>query len=190
MPTQSQRSRSERLIFGITGRIGSGKTSVGKYLNSAHAFQYLRYSQVLSDWLAQDPERKSHLQEIGWEVMAGGMQSELNSRLIAQITDEADVAVDGLRHPVDFKSLNKSFLRSFHLLYIDSPLEERWRRLKSRDRQRDLRSFEIIDSHPVEQQIESLRGYADSVIQNDGSLQDLYDLVDEIIRGFRKEGNK
>src|SRR5258708_2229545 len=102
MASHSQRPQGERLVVGITGRIGSGKTTVGRYLESRYGFQYVRYSEVLAEWLAKDPEGKAHLQKVGWEVMAGGMQSELNRRLIARITPDAAVAVDGLRHSLDY----------------------------------------------------------------------------------------
>src|SRR6266849_8986739 len=101
MTSHPQGQRGHRLVIGVTGRIGAGKTSVAKYLNSRHGFQYLRYSQVLSEWMASDPESKAHLQEVGWKVMAGGMQAELNRRLIEEIKPGSDVAVDGLRHPLD-----------------------------------------------------------------------------------------
>jgi len=42
MSSQSQEARSKRLVMGIAGRIGSGKTSAAKYLSSRHGFQYLR----------------------------------------------------------------------------------------------------------------------------------------------------
>src|SRR5216684_724348 len=102
MPSHSQGSEEKRLVIGIAGRIGAGKTSAAKYLNTKHGFQYLRYSQVLAEWMATDPESKAQLQKVGWQVMAGGMQTELNRRLIAQVTPDADFAVDGLRHPLDF----------------------------------------------------------------------------------------
>src|SRR5229473_8633151 len=110
MPDQNSQQRQDRpLVIGITGRIGAGKTSVGKYLNSAYGFYYTRYSRVLSDWRAKDPESKAHLQVVGWEVMAGGMQAELNARLISQLPTHGDCAVDGLRHPLDYESLNDAF---------------------------------------------------------------------------------
>jgi dephospho-CoA kinase len=189
MPSHFQRLQDERLVIGIAGRKGSGKTSAGKYLGSAYGFQYLRYSQVLSEWLANDPEGKSHLQEIGWEVMAGGKQAELNRRLIAQIIPGVDVAVDGLRHPVYYESLRNSFLSSFHLLYIDSPAEDRWERLKRRGRYANLGSFKAADSHPVEQQIDLLRTNAEKVIRNEGSLQDLCTTLDEMVVNLRAEGH-
>jgi dephospho-CoA kinase len=187
MASHSQRPRVKRLVIGITGRIGSGKTTVGKYLESRHEFQYLRYSEVLAEWRAKNPESKAHLQIVGWEVMAGGMQAELNRRLIAQIAPDGDVAVDGLRHPLDYEMLNNSFSESFHLLYIDSPSKLRFERLNQKGKYADFDSFDTADRHPVEQQIDSLRANAALVIDNQGSLQDLYTAVDRAINVFRKE---
>jgi len=176
-------------VIGIAGRIGAGKTSAATYLSSRHGFQYLRYSQVLSDWLAKTTEKKSQLQQIGWEVMAGGKQSELNRRLVAQIKPHADAAVDGLRHPIDRESLRDSFPESFHLVYIESPSKLRWEHLKGRGRYADLASFQAADSHPVEQQIETLRSSAARVFKNESSLEALYSELDTAVQEFRKEGH-
>src|ERR1700685_3009342 len=154
----SQQRQGDRLVIGITGRIGAGKTSVGKYLESQHGFSYVRYSQVLSDWRAKDPESKAHLQVVGWEVMAGGMQTELNSRLISEVPAESNCAVDGLRHSLDFESLTRAFGPCFFLVYVNCSPELRWRRLEHR--YTTLEDFRRADSHPVEQQIDSLRDKA------------------------------
>ncbi len=188
MASRPQRPQDERLVIGITGRIGSGKTTVGRYLESRHGFQYLRYSEVLAEWRAKDPESKAHLQKVGWEVMAGGMQAELNRRLIARIMPDADVTVDGLRHALDYETLKDSFSTAFRLLYIDSPPQLRFERLNRKGKYADFASFDAADSHAVEQHIESLRANAAVVIRNEGSLQDLYMAVDEPVRSFRKEG--
>lgn len=185
MPEQNSQ-QCDRVVIGITGRIGAGKTSVGKYLNSAYGFHYTRYSQVLSDWLAKDPESKAHLQVIGWEVMAGGMQAELNARLISRLPAQADCAVDGLRHPLDYDSLNGAFSPRIYLAYVSSPSELRWRRVQSR--YPELEDFRRADSHPVEQQIDSLRDKAFAVLENDRSLEDLYSKVDAVLNRIRSGG--
>jgi dephospho-CoA kinase len=182
----SQELRDKRLIVGVTGRIGAGKTSVAKYLSTAHRFYYVRYSQVLSEWRAKDPDSKKHLQAVGWEVMGGGMQAELNTRLIAQIPPRSNCAVDGLRHPIDFDSLTRSFAPRFFLLYIDCPQETRWQRLRSR--YPELEDFSRADFHPVEQQIDALRIRAFNVIANDGSLRDLFSQVDGLLEQIQKVG--
>jgi dephospho-CoA kinase len=175
----SQETPDKRLVVGVTGRIGAGKTSVAKHLSEAHRFFYVRYSQVLSEWKAKDPDRKKHLQAVGWEVMGGGMQADLNARLIAQIPPKSDCAVDGLRHPIDFDSLTKTFAPRFYLLYIDCPQEIRWERLKARFP--DLEEFRRADSHRVEEQIETLRSNAFGLINNNGSLHNLYSKVDQLL---------
>jgi dephospho-CoA kinase len=188
MPDQNSQRLDRHLVVGITGRIGAGKTSVGKYLSSAHGFHYTRYSQVLSDWLANDPESKVHLQAIGWEVMAGGMQAELNTRLISRLPAESDCAVDGLRHSLDYESLSSAFKPHFYLLFVNAAAELRWQRLRSRYPTQD--DFRRADSHPVEQRIDSLRDMAFAVLDNDNSLQSLYSKVDASLNKIRSGGEK
>jgi dephospho-CoA kinase len=187
MASDSRQPQLHRLIIGIAGRIGSGKTTVGRYLESRYRFQYLRYSEVLAEWLAKDPESKAQLQKVGWEVMAGGMQAELNRRLVAQIGPETDAAVDGLRHPLDYETLSDSFGLSFHLLYIDSPQRIRFERLRDKGKYESFEKFETADLHPVEQHIDSLRQNAALAIRNERSLPELYVSLDAVVETFRKE---
>jgi dephospho-CoA kinase len=186
MHVHQSQLRDNPVVIGVTGHIGAGKTSAADYLKSVHGFFYVRYSKVLSDWLAKDPEGKTHLQAVGWEVMAGGMQPELNARLIAQIPQHANCAVDGLRHPIDHESLTTAFPSQFRLLYIEGQQKTRWQRV--RKRYVDLDTFRQADSHPVEQQIDTLRGKAFAVLKNDGSLQDLYSKVEAVLKRIRSGG--
>jgi dephospho-CoA kinase len=183
MSTQRSRPPDDRIVIGIAGRIGAGKTSVAKYLEAKYEFFYIRYSQVLSDWKARDPESRAHLQAVGWEVMAGGMQQELNDRLIASIGDRAKCAVDGLRHPLDYSNLSRKFSEHFHLVFIESPAEVRWKRLHEKDPKKypDRQTFDDADLHLVEQQIDSLRNRAEFLLVNGGSREELYEAVDAIL---------
>jgi hypothetical protein len=181
-----QQRQSDRIIIGITGRIGAGKTSIGKYLESAYRFHYTRYSQVLSDWLAKNPESKAHLQAVGWEVMAGGMQAELNGRVISQLPPRVNCAVDGLRHPLDYESLSQAFDPNFYLLFINSLPETRWQRLRSKYPEPE--DYRNADSHGVESQLDSLRDEAFAILCNDDSLQRLHSDVDAVITRIRSGG--
>jgi dephospho-CoA kinase len=186
MPSHSFQQQDDRLVVGITGHIGAGKTSVGRYLESRYGFSYIRYSQVLSEWKAQRPESRARLQLVGWEVMAGGMQQELNDRLIARITTQSDWVVDGLRHTLDFENLSEVFSSRFKLLCVTSAESTRWDRLKSRYPTAD--SFHDADAHPVEQHIDDLCARASAHLNNDGSLEELFGMVDAVIGKIRTGG--
>jgi dephospho-CoA kinase len=189
MLSYSQGHQTKRLVVGLSGRMGAGKTSAGKHLSSKHQFQYLRYSHVLSEWRGSDPDNKVSLQKIGWEVMSGGMQAKLNERLIKQIQPPPrDVAIDGLRHPTDYVSLKNSCGSAFHLVYIESSRPSRWNRLRANGKFTDFEAFESADSHAVEQQIETLRTSAALIIPNEGTLQEFHMALDKAVEDFR--GNR
>jgi len=158
----------------------AGRDTSSFCANSASEHLRLWYSSFsFSERRAKDPESKTHLQAVGWEVMAGGMQAELNFRLISEIPAESNCAVDGLRHSLDFESLNSAFSPHFFLICVNSPLELRWQRLQRR--YPTLDDFRSADSHPVEQQIDSLRDRAFASISNISSMKDLYSEVNDVL---------
>jgi dephospho-CoA kinase len=185
MPNLETRPSNEsRIVLGITGPIGAGKTSTGCFLEKDYGFKYLRYSQVLSEWKLEDPNAKDRLQTIGWEIMGGGLQKELNSRLISKIEPNCNYAIDGLRHLIDYESLRHEFGSHFELLFIDSPQELRWQRKKTKPRFSSYQEFQASDSHPVEQHINDLRRYAAVVIDNTGSIEELYSKLRLFLSGL------
>lgn len=185
MHQSSRQPSDKRIVIGITGHIGAGKTSAAKHLCSAHGFQYLRYSQVLAEWMANDPEHRPQLQEVGWKVMAEGLQKELNSRLTRHIKPGSNVAVDGLRHPIDYQSLVAKFGRQFRLVYLEAPEVVRWKR---KTRFPTIEQFRVADSHPVEQQIDLLKPKAFEIIENEGSLDHLFLAMDKVVKRIELEG--
>jgi dephospho-CoA kinase len=178
-------SSRSRLVIGLTGRIGAGKTSAARHLEQRHRFQYVRYSQVLAEWHAESEPGRTELQAFGWEVMSQGKQPQLNRRLVAKIKHDADCAVDGLRHPVDHSSLKNEFGGSFHLVYIDAPQQLRWQRHIGSPRYSSFADFQTVDQHPVEQQIDGLRQLASMVVPNSGTLDELYGRIDAFVTSFR-----
>ena len=172
-----------RLVIGIAGRIGSGKSEVAHYLADHFAFQYLRYSLVLAAWFDADPNAKQRLQEIGWNIMSSEGQYELNRRLIAGIEPDRDCVVDGLRHPIDFDSLHDRFASRFYLIYVDTPLNIRFERLHKR--YTSLKAFEAADNHPVESKIGLLVPMASTVISGCLSAEQLGTEVAGLVSKFR-----
>jgi dephospho-CoA kinase len=172
-----------KLVIGVAGRIGSGKSSVARVFERECGFQYLRYSLVLAEWFKTCSGAKTHLQQVGWDVMSGEGQRELNRRLIKQINRERDCVVDGLRHPIDFQSLNAEFGTQFYLIYINTSPEIRFERL--RDRYSTYEEFLIADSHPVESHIESLKCRASIVLLNPVPIDTQAAGVTSLVQRFR-----
>jgi dephospho-CoA kinase len=172
-----------QLVIGIAGRIGSGKSEVAHLLEKQFGFQYLRYSLVLAEWQKSDPDVKSQLQQVGWEVMSGPGQLELNRRLIQKIDPSQNCAVDGLRHPVDYDSLDQRFSSKFRLIFVETPDSVRFERLGSRYATRE--QFAHADMHPVESNIQSLKPLASAVVSGVLSHEQLASKLECVIRLFR-----
>lgn len=175
----------KKLIIGVAGRIGSGKSEVTQILAREFGFRYLRYSLVLAELYNADPTQKKVLQEIGWKVMSGDLQRNLNHVLISRISDQNDFAIDGLRHPIDYESLKETFKSCFFLVYIDTPPDVRFGRL--RDRYASYDEFEAADLHQVESNIESLRPLASAILPGTLSNEQFRESLKHLIRGFRSE---
>ena len=187
MSGHSQRQRDERLVIGIAGRIGAGKTTASKYLARVHGFNYLRYSQVLAEDL-DGAESKEALQQLGWKVMSQGLQKKLNALLIRKIRGRGDYVVDGLRHPIDYRSLQNRFGSRFLLVYILAPSTLRFKRVRRRRHLSSMAAFREVDRHPVERNISLLRPKAYAMIQNKWSLKQLHRHLDSVISEARKGG--
>ncbi len=175
-----------QLVIGVAGRIGSGKSEVALFLRDRLGFQYLRYSLVLAEWHHADPAAKAQLQELGWNVMSGDEQLELNRRLIAQIDPKRDGSVDGLRHPVDYESLRNAFSSRFSLVYVDTPSEVRFGRL--RERYASYQDFVAADSHPVESKIDLLIPLASAVLPGQQPVEQLEADIERLVRDLRSGG--
>lgn len=163
-------------MIGFAGRTGAGKTSAAKYLSSQYGFQYVRYSQVLQEWLSSGSADRDQLRTLGWEVMAGGQQVELNRRLIEALDPSRSAAIDGLRHQIDFECLSEAFSRRFQLIFLEARPEIRLERLRSRFS--TIKAFEAAETAPVEAHIDSLRLRASTTIANEGSAERLYRELD------------
>jgi len=156
--------------------MGSGKTSAAKHLSSQYGFQYTRYSQVLQDWLSVGNNNRGRLQILGWDVMAGGLQAELNARLIAGIDRSRSAAIDGVRHRVDFDSLTTSLGASFTMIFLEASPQRRFDRVQ--DRFESFDDFRTADSHAVESHIDSLKALARLTISTEHSSESLYNQLD------------
>lgn len=187
-----RRSRSaRRVIIGLAGAMGAGKTTAGQFFHQHKGFAYLRYSKVLADWLGEESVGdKSSLQEFGWLVMSSGRQPQLNRKLISKVKSRGNHVIDGLRHPIDHRSLRRAFGRDFYLVFIDTPRKQRWMRKEIQSRFPSYSAFLKADAHPVEQRIRRLKAQAFRTIRNIGTLGELERKLQVTLQEIQSRGGK
>lgn len=184
MPSESpsRHLRTEPVFIGFAGRIGAGKTSAAKHVSSRYGFQRVRYSQVLQRWRCPGVADRDRLRDAGWEVMAGGLQLELNERLLALLDRSRSAAIDGIRHAIDIDSLSAAFGPAFCMIFIEASAEVRFERLRSRFRA--YREFKDAESHAVESHVEGLKPLAAFAVSNDESLGCFHRRLEEALMAW------
>ena len=172
----------KRKVIGLSGQIGAGKTTAGRFLES-QGFRYGRFSMVLADILRQrgiEPARQA-LQALGEEVNRGAKQRWLGTQLLRMLPDSGDLVIDGLRHPEDHALLVESFGPSFIHIHIDVPRELLLsRHVESGGRTEELRA---ALSHPVEINVPTISSLAHVRITNNTSLDNFFTQLGAIAAG-------
>ncbi|MDP9316478.1 MAG: DUF429 domain-containing protein [Chloroflexota bacterium] len=176
----------DRLVVGLSGQIGSGKSTAGTFLKS-RGFHYGRYSQVLEDILRSrglEPNRET-LQAIGAEVNVSPGQYWLSQQLVHRLPDQGDIVIDGLRFPEDHAFMIEQFGPTFVHIHVDATRTARIARyLATKGSQQE---FETADMHMVESGINSLASLAHVRVTNEGALEDFIEQICLIIHAKKQQ---
>ena len=178
-----------KLILGITGEIGSGKGVIAKHVVDNYKADAHKFSQVLREvlnrlHLEENRENLAKLSLIlrknfGEDVLAKSMYHDAYE-------DEFDVVViDGIRRLEDIRYLRE--LDHFKLIYIEADMETRYERIKKRvenvgEAEKTFEQFKQEHELETELQIHDLKNYAQYVVENSGTFNDLHKQIDEIIK--------
>lgn len=176
------------MIIGLTGTNASGKGEVSNYLRSKR-FQYISLSDIVREEAdAQGLERtRANLIKIGNGLREKGGADILAKKTIEKIKQE-NVVIDSIRNLAEAKAVKA--LKDSKLIAVDAPIELRYKRSQQRMLDRDKVSFEdfkkLEEAENLKtttgQQLKQCMGGADKLIINDGTIQDLQNKVDEIIK--------
>lgn len=124
-----------QIVIGLTGEIGTGKTTLAEYLRFKHGFKSLRYSQVIRELYSCDDSRAT-LQSLGSDIARNvEKQRQLSLEIIREIEAHPNVnyVVDGLRHKIDFDTLSEHFGNRFTLFAIQSSFTNKFHRYNKRN---------------------------------------------------------
>ncbi len=173
-------------LIGLTGTNGSGKGEAAAYLQKK-GFQYFSLSDVIREELqkrGKEPTRDNMI-KMGNELREKFGPDMLARLAMKKVKDKA--VIDSIRNPKEVEYLRKQ--KNFIFLAVDAPAELRYERVKERGRGESASTLqEFIEKEKEEmtecekgQQLQKCMNMADFVIINDGSLEDLYQKLEEIL---------
>lgn len=176
-------------IFGITGPIGCGKSTVARYIAEEHEGSSHRVSDILRDTL--DRFYLDHSLE-NMQKLSTAVRKAFGEDVLTRVFDEnvkndkhEIIVIDGVRRLEDFEYLRK--YPDFKLIFIEADINTCYERIVHRrenpdDAKKTFEKFKIETEHESELQIKDLKNYADFTIDNNGEFRDLYRQIEDLLK--------
>jgi dephospho-CoA kinase len=182
----------EKMIIGIAGENASGKDTVTKCLVEKYGASHHKFSGVLRDVLDRlglEQSRKNI--DTASTVLRQAFGDDLLSRAICAEVERDEsplVVIDGVRRESDLSCVRN--VPGFRLVYVDAAMEKRYQRITRRNENVDdsTKTWEdFLEESQAEPQlrIRDLKGIADCVVDNNGTLEELCRQVDELMAKCR-----
>lgn len=178
----------KKIILGFTGLPASGKGTAAKYYSDKYGAPTFRFSTSMRDlldrlYLPQSRENMSTISRITREAFG----QDLYAKVMAGDVGKAEhdiVVVEGIRRMDDVVELKK--LPNFKLVAIEADMKIRYERLKVRgensdDTSKTWEQFQKDHELETEISIPPVMAKADVVVNNDGTLEELYKQLDALI---------
>ncbi len=182
------------ILIGLTGENCAGKGTVAAYLEKK-GFVYLSLSDVIREELAAEGKEatRENLIAKGNALRGEGGPSALAKKIVAKLEHHRNYIIDSIRSTGEVEELKKQ--QNFFLVYVTAPIEVRFERLRSRDRDGDPKTFELFKKLEdkerkggvTQQNLDATAKMADKIIVNNGDLQQLYDDVGKALGEFSKD---
>jgi dephospho-CoA kinase len=188
----------QKLCIGLTGRMAAGKGEAVALL-VGRGFRYISLSDIVRREAAREGGEASRgrMQDIGNRLRAEGGAGVLGRMVGEAIAAAAEArwVIDGIRNPAEVLELRR--IRDFYLLGIACDVETILRRMRARGRASDavaeaeLRAAlerEWGQNEPAGgQQVGPTLAMADFVIDNNGTLAELQDRLEAVLRQIGAE---
>src|SRR3989338_4227048 len=179
------------MIIGLTGTIGAGKSLAALYIKSK-GVEHLTYSNVIREEAKKrgiEPTR-NNLQWLGNQMRKEAGDSGILSKVLLDKIKTDKALLDGIRNLKEFEYLRQR--EDFFLVGIDAEQKIRFKRLKSRAREGDPKTFsdfKIIDDkenlgNESGQEIRKCLVKADFIVLNNTSEQDMWIKIDVILENI------
>lgn len=166
-------------VIGISGKRGSGKTSVSQILASELNWKLVRFSELVKEKALATGYSNSveDLQIVG-EILAEKPNDFCQELLkFCNWKKDENLIIDGIRHLEVAKILKKLVVPStFFLVSITLDENYRYERLTKRDNT-TKKQISSLDKHSTEQQIDLLVQEADLIIDGNNSTKQIVSIT-------------
>jgi len=181
-------------IIGITGTLGAGKGTIVDYLASNHAYQHFSVRGYLTEQIAKTGET---INRDSLTHTANALRAQFGPSYIAeQLWQLAQVSgnnciIESIRTLGEVNALKAK--GNFTLFSVDTDRALRYQRILLRASETDHISFETFSANedrelqsadPNKQNLSACMAQADFHFLNNGTFQDLYKQIDQVIHTF------
>lgn len=182
----------QKLIIGVSGEIASGKDTVNEYIVEKYHAHKLGFSDILRDILDRlyMPHTRYNMATLAEALRTNFKESILAEAIIQSVQkiNSEYIVIDGIRKIGELECVKQ--LANFHYLYVDASLHTRYERIIKRtenpdDQTKTFEEFAKDNEHAADNVIPQLKKYANSVIDNNGSLEELYAQVDIVMNNLK-----
>ena len=185
------------MIIGITGTNGSGKDTVADFLIQKLGWPHFSLSDELREICREkniEPTR-DNLIKFAREIRNERGLDYLSQRILNKASDNFIVII--IRNPAEIEPLKKA--DKFILVAVDAPIEIRYKRVISAGKNRsghkigeenislkEFRNKEQIEMQGkgADQQLQVLMDVADTKIENNGTIEELKNKVEELLNNI------
>ncbi|HJM18431.1 MAG TPA: AAA family ATPase [Candidatus Thalassarchaeaceae archaeon] len=179
------------MLIGLTGRNASGKSTLVEWF-SARGMESVSCSDSIRKWLSEQgiEATREELIKGGRELRREGGPGVLAEMLLESIDGE-DAIVDSIRTPAEVEALRSR--GDFVLIEVTADVEVRWGRMVERGRFGDAKEKATFLAQEEEeseseddagQALNATAMLADMIVVNDGSKEDLEEILGEIWEGL------
>ena len=183
------------MIVGITGKIGSGKGEVAKFLQTC-GFEYHSLSDILRRTLKKQRKKitRDHLIATGNQLRQEGGPGVLAEQTLALLESDKNYVIDSIRNPHEVKTLRRR--NDFFLLNVRADRRTRFERVRIRRRENDPQTFrqfviteekEFRSGDPRSQQLLATEQLADATVLNQGTVPQLHEKLRGILLRWAKK---
>ena len=180
------------MIIGLVGEKLAGKDTTANYLVEKHEASHFRFSHILDEILEtlNLPISRKNEVDLGLGLRKIFSDHVLVNALEKRVKEAWTklIVVNGIR--MDEMEVVRAW--GAKIIYITAPLQTRLerynnRREKADDAEMNLEEFEKQENGPTEHAIPELGKSADFRIDNTGSLEELHNKIDAILKPLMKE---